>query len=173
MRLRIGVEKVPDVRAIQRSMLRSIAVEFDAMAYEGIVFLNAKIADWDNKTTFKKEVEIKPGKWQLSIRHTAMGKEAWIFKWVDEGTGTHGPRGTSYVIAPVRADFLRFNVPHMPKTRAPGGVRRMGAQKVVYAKMVTHPGIEPRKFSDELKATYRKTIVPRTHKAARRGLQRR
>jgi hypothetical protein len=51
-------------------------------------------------------------------------------RYVSEGTGQYGPRGSSYVIRPVRARALRFVV---------GG-------RVVYAKQVLHPGIKPNDF---------------------------
>lgn len=173
MHIVITVAQVPDVAAIQRNMLGEIDKEFHQMADEGIVFLNRKIADWQNKTTLRKKVDVEPGKWQYQILHDSASKAGQIFDWVNGGTGLDGPRQSTYPIVPRNAPALSFTVPHSPKTLAPGQSVPSGPKTAVRTLHVDHPGIKKRDFTGGLKENVKKEIVPRTYKAARRGLQKR
>lgn len=65
------------------------------------------------------------------------------YNWINDGTDP-------YVIRPKRAARLRFTVPFRAKT-VPGAIRsRKGShgRKVVYARVVHHPGIAARKFDE-------------------------
>ena len=63
------------------------------------------------------------------------------YQWINNGTDP-------YTIRPRRASALRFNVPFRAKTR-PGKIRSgkgSRGKRVVYAKVVHHPGITARNF---------------------------
>lgn len=168
MALKFGVIVNVDVRALQRNMLLAIAAEFNVLASDGVKFMNKKIADWKNKTKFRKEVKVVPGKWLFSILHNSQSPEGKIFNYVN--WGTEGP----YEIKPKNAKMLAFSVPNSPKTRAPGQTLVKGPKMRVFSKKgVTHPGIEARRMDLKLRAIYEKTIVPKTRAAARKGLAKR
>lgn len=170
--LKITVQVNLDVRKLQASMLGEIDKLFNVEADNGIAFYNNKIKTWVNKTTFRKLVAVRPGRWSFSILHTSQTKQGKIFDWVDKGTGSFAG-GTAYPINPKNAPLLRFTAPHSPKTLAPGQSVPSGQKTTVFTKQVMHPGIKPRGFTKELMSIYEKSLVDKTHKAARKGLQRR
>ena len=108
---------------------------------------------WTHKPKFEAVVSLTgPGPVLL------VGTDDSIYRWVDEGTGKWGPKGSSYEIwagaytGKSDKEWLVYSSVFVPKTK-PGtlqttsGVRGEPDRRRV---MVTHPGIEPRDFSGQI-----------------------
>lgn len=103
------------------------------------------VADWKNKPEFRARKTISSSK--ITVTLFPAGDNAKIWEYVDQGTEPHD-------IRPVKAKVLRFKLGYSPKTLAnpartvSGGGKTTGPE--VRAKLVHHPGSEPRKFSETI-----------------------
>lgn len=173
MRIRFGVQINLNVQQLQIKMLGQIALEMGKIADMGQKLFVVRIANWCNKTTFRREVDVRVGSWQLRNLHTSQTRPGQIYNWVTKGTGLYGPKKAKYPIRPIRVSALAFSVPNAPRSLAPGQARVSGTRVNVRTKLVMHPGIRPRtQFVGDVSKFYKKVLVSRIHKAARRGLQR-
>lgn len=131
------------------------------------------VASWRGKPRFDVRVSVTPDLTQVLV--TARGEFAQRFDWIDQGTGTWGPKGQPYLIEP-RGDYpLKFQTGHNPKT-APGGKFNQGNGQAsgdwVTTYGVMHPGIEPRDFSGTFAKNARPTFKQTIENAIRRGARR-
>jgi hypothetical protein len=107
--------------------------------------------NWDNQPTFKKEgPKVETG--DLMVEYST---EDVPFVWVDGGTEEHP------IAAKNPSGVMRFTIDGSPKTQ-PGklhsGPGQMGSDWRT-AKELTHPGIEPRGFTEEVI----KEVEPQVH----------
>lgn len=106
---------------------------------------------WAVMPEFKHKVSVSGRRYSFSVsvdRRTKMGKIYW---WVDQGTGLEGPSGTTYVIEPVEAPVLRFQVPYQPSTFPPTPLRYTPgpSERWITSGHIDHPGIQARNFSEQ------------------------
>jgi hypothetical protein len=123
--------------------------------FEGVV------DDWQNKPRFVIEQKIEAEMLTVVVRPDKRMKASRVFGYVDRGTD--GP----YTIKPKKqGGRLAFQTGYQPKTLpiAQSGVGPGAAGgPLVFARQVTHPGIDARLFSE--------TIQRRTDKDFRRNVE--
>jgi len=132
---------------------------------------------WTHKPKFKIETEIGVDLIRLTIVPDTNDLAGKIFQWVDKGTGKYGKRGSAYEIKPKRSNvkgLLTFRRNYYPKT-AP--VAQFGGPGVkggpwVSKKVVLHPGIEARRFTEVLLARMTPPLKRRIDNAIRRAQRR-
>ena len=118
-------------------------------------------ASWRKKPKFETMVGLgrPPGGASVFV-----GTDDEIYGYVDKGTRPH-------VIRPRRARFLRFQTGYKAKTRprhigsGPGGA----SGPVRFAKVVHHPGTQPREFSETIRQRRRQKFTRRMVKAMQAG----
>lgn len=179
----------PRVRPIQRAVLDEVREEYNNMADDIIDELLHDVDDWKSKPKFTKQVTVSSRAWNILVKVDARTRMGKIWKWVNEGTGLHGPQHKAYPIYPKKARALHFFVPHYPKTLPTGPVigprivlaQGAAGQGEVFAAKVdrpgqTHPGIRPRYFTESLlkilkSRSDRRGLKYRTDKAVKRGIR--
>lgn len=167
--MKVKVIKMPNVMRIRKLMLEEIREELIGIGKGYQAILSGFIADWDNRTRFHYETTVQ-GQWRVAILHDSQSKEGKIFDWVNDGTGEQAG-GSKYPIRPHGDYPLRFITPHNPKTLAPGQNPPSGARETVFTYQVLHPGIKPRKFTENV--IDKDDFLTRIKQAAQRGLTRR
>lgn len=127
---------------------------------------NYVVANWVNKPKFK--VEVGSGKERLFLRVTVEGpnRAKLIYKWVDKGTKPH-------TIQPNKASKLRFATGYQAKTGVGGKYGGPGRANgpVVFTKLVNHPGIKARNFSDTIAKDTEPILKREVNNGYRRGLR--
>jgi hypothetical protein len=130
---------------------------------------NLVVANWKNKPEFQTRKYIKSDSIRMTVYPTGEAKE--IYGYVDQGTKPH-------LIVPVHAKLLKFKTGYISKTLArpartvPGGGKATGPQ--VFAKVVHHPGSEPREFSKAIAGDIQpdfNRIIDNTFRAIARKLE--
>lgn len=167
--MKVKVIKMPDVKRIRQLFLEEISEELTAIGKRYQATLSGFITDWDNRTRFRYETTVQ-GQWRVSIFHNSQSKEGKIFDWVNNGTGEQAG-GSKYPIRPHGDYPLRFIAPHSPKTLAPGQSPPSGVSETVFTYQVMHPGIKPRKFTENV--IDKDDFLTKVKQAAQRGLIRR
>lgn len=142
---------------------------------EGIAHFERITVQWKRKPKFRPVLTVRPSVIKSEIGISGAGALQWI--WIDRGTGRRGPKKRAYVILPKDpAGRLKFQTGYAARTapvakfnRGPG--RSFGPW--VSPKVVVHPGIRPRKFTETL---FEKRLSPpfkkRIENAIRRGVRR-
>lgn len=118
-------------------------------------------SSWKNKPKFGVKVSLKGGSPTVEVSTSDQ-----VYAWVDEGTRAHP-------IVPVKAKRLRFKTGYNAKTQ-PGvlDARSGGADgDTVFARVVYHPGTEPREFSKLIKEKWEVEINEYMQEAMRRAAQ--
>jgi hypothetical protein len=110
------------------------------------------VKDWEEKPKFTVKVGVSDEQWYIDVKVNRRNKIGRIFTWVDKGTGKRGG-GKSYFIRPKKRNksgWLRFTVPHSPKTLPFPTIAGFPANepfRKVKTYLVIHPGIYPRNFT--------------------------
>lgn len=169
------------IRSDSRSALlaqdRAARIELNNTLIEIALGLIAYYKDvtsrWKHKPEFAIETKISPVLIRVDV--SAVGKNADIFGYVDKGTGKAGGfRGDRYPITP-KGDYpLRFQGNYNPYTQPVaqydvGDGSRSGDWVSTY--LVMHPGIKPRKFTEQAEANILKTFRRDVENAIRRGIR--
>jgi len=160
---------MPDV--FQFKAIKPKKLKIDKIRME---ILNALRAEGRDVT---KEYEKTTASWRVKPKFETMigltraegasvfvGTDDEIYGYVDQGTRPH-------VIRPRRARFLRFRTGYKAKTSprkigsGPGGA----SGPVRFAKIVHHPGTQPREFSPTIRKRRRRKFTRRMVKAMQAG----
>jgi len=132
---------------------------------------------WRNRPTFAVGVQVSQRRINVTVRPAA-NRAGQIFLWVEKGTGKYGPKKRAYQIpkVPSPEKTLRFQTKYSALTK-PVGIFGAGTGKKSgpwrSAKVVMHPGIKGRKFTEAyFKQTgpqFRRDIENAFKRAARRA----
>lgn len=164
-------QKIIDTDREVRSELKKLGDEFGELA---VAQHQGAVRNWQGKPKFAfRSLIDKRG---LIVNVVVMGRFAQRWHWIDKGTGLHGPRKQAYEIRPKRrGGVLRFQTGYQPKTLPIGRanlVRGRPTGPWRSAKVVIHPGIRARKFTetfrDELRPEFRRLAENSLRRAARR-----
>ena len=126
----------------------------------------AVTADWKNKPTFVARKYITGEGFRITCS-PRKNKAGQIFHYVNKGTPPH-------VIRPKRAKALRFRLGYKPRTfPGPARIRVSGGGgkatgKVVFAKIVHHPGTKAREFDKAIMAYWKPEFRRRMNNTFRR-----
>lgn len=126
---------------------------------------NNIVANWDHQPKSIATMGEKGGDFVLSVRVT--GKEANKWRWVSRGT--KGP----YKIRAKRARTLLFRKNYDPRTK-PGyvfGLPAVSSGPWRAPVEVTHPGIEPRLFEEEISERFAPEFRRRIENTIRREMR--
>lgn len=150
------------VRAAMEDELRLIIG--DSRSYHDKV-----VARWGNKPKWRRMFLF--GNTRLVGRLVSSNAKIW--RYVDEGTGRHGPRKRAYYIYPkLETGLLFFRTGYKAKTK-PIAKYNAGAGKafgpLVSRPFVLHPGIKPRKFTETFADKLRKGFKKRIQNAIQRA----
>ena len=123
------------------------------------------VKNWKGKPRFIAKSNKNRGSFVLSVR--VAGKEAQKWRWVSRGT--KGP----YQIRAKNAPTLAFRTNYVPKTK-PGGFwggpgKATGNWRTPIE--VTHPGIKPRHFEEEISKTFQPEFRRRIENLIRREVR--
>ena len=123
------------------------------------------VLDWKGKPRFIAKMGDKDGDFVLSVRPA--GKDAKKWNWVSRGT--KGP----YKIRAKNAKTLAFRTGYKPRTK-PGGT--FGGPGVASGPWrtpveVTHPGIEPRHFEENIAKRFAPMYRERIENLIRREMR--
>jgi hypothetical protein len=116
---------------------------------------NLVVADWKNKPEFQTRKYIKSDSIGMTVFPT--GKNAEIYKYIDQGTKPHMIPGSGERIYAKKAKALKFNyggkyisktLPN-PARNVPGGGIVSGGEPTIVGSVKAHmvSGINPREFS--------------------------
>jgi hypothetical protein len=114
----------------------------------------AKLHLWDDEPKFKVRIRIRRSQILVNVVLAKHHKGSQIFRYVDEGTMNEGDPNTTYpIVASDPSKPLTFTVPYQPLTYPPDGLGYdiSAPQEQIVAFVVHHPGIKPRRFSEEVK----------------------
>lgn len=141
MTKRVITSNLPKLsRAHQRNAKRlplAVAKGFTEIATESIGLYQKTTRTWKRQPKFYAE---------RTARGVTVNTDSQIFQWVDEGT--KGP----YPIVAKRAKFLHFFSPYRAATkpRVIASYQARYGNVENFRRRVMHPGIKPRKFTDEI-----------------------
>lgn len=157
MGLVMKLERRPRTRQTPAAMRGEIRASYDRMGRNVTADLDAEVAGFDNPPTFNYAVIVTEKRYTLNVTVDRRTKAGKIFWWIDRGTGLYGETRSTYSIDPIEADFLSFDVPHIPITLPPGGLDYdpMAEPKWIRIGHVDHPGIKPRKISEGVTKKYK------------------
>jgi phage gpG-like protein len=82
--------------------------------------------------------------WHVTRLKAVIGHPSEIAAYHDEGTGIYGPKGSRYVIRPVKAKALRFITSGYTVGKH-GAAKRRSRLNYAFAKYVLHPGVRQRR----------------------------
>jgi len=120
--------------------------------------LHNDVKDWEEKPTFKVEVAVDAGKWEIRAKVNRKNKIGKIYTWVDEGTAVRGGKSSQpYPIVPKKSNKsgrLWFMYPTVPIKTNPNpaipGYPSSDTPVLRNPPAVMHPGIYPRNFTKTL-----------------------
>lgn len=144
---------------------RLILAQFDT-AQLLLRSLQVVVRDWTIDVTFA--VDQTASRKVIVATIEVRGNDKKIWGYVDQGTGA-AAGGTAYVIRPKGPYPLRFRGGYQPRTTPVGKFggpgRAVGPWVSTY--QVTHPGIEPRQFTESAVAaivgTYKQKLTAALH----------
>ena len=172
------------LRSIRSGKRRALLTELDSIGRQmmgetldkqvkpALVKSHDKVVEsWKNKPTFQARKYIRPDKFSVTVFPT--GDAAEIYTYVDQGTRPH-------LIMAKNVPYLKFRTGYSPKTLPnparvvihPQGGKSTGPW--VSAKVVHHPGSEPRKFSEAIARDIEpefKRVIENTFRAIARKLE--
>lgn len=138
-----------------------------------------ELQGWKAYPEITVRIKVSGKRYTVSVhidKRTKMGKIYW---WVDQGTGLDGPQHSTYVIEPVVADFLQFDVPYQPNTMPTEPLRYNPNEPshTMRSLHIDHPGIQARNISEKVMRKYRdrknrQGFYRVTENAYRRGYRR-
>jgi len=140
--------------------------ELNAVIAEAQLYHFRVTSDWTNQPDFRR---ISYRSSTLLRSMLVVAGQSDIFRYVDEGTGSRGPRHRPYFIFPKKpGGMLKFRLGYAPRTQpvarfAVGPGRAFGAW--VQQPYVLHPGIKPREFTKTFVDKLRPTLVQRFERA--------
>lgn len=169
--IRSGKRKalLTDLNNIARKMLSDA---LDSQIKPLLIQSHEKVVEsWKNQPDFQTRKYIKADSIGMTVFPTGEAKE--IYTYVDQGTKPH-------LIVPVHAKLLKFRTGYQPKTLPnparvviqPAGGKATGSQ--VFAKLVHHPGSEPRGFSKAIAGDLQpdfSRVIDNTFRAISRKLE--
>lgn len=169
--IRSGKRKalITDLNNIARKMLSDA---LDSQVKPLLIQSHEKVVEsWKNQPDFQTRKYIKADSIGMTVFPTGEAKE--IYTYVDQGTKPH-------LIVPVHAKLLKFRTGYQPKTLPnparvviqPAGGKATGPQ--VFAKLVHHPGSEPREFSKAIAGDLQpdfSRVIENTFRAISRKLE--
>lgn len=147
-------------RTLKRRMLGAVeTLIYDAQSYHSNV-----TSQWKNKPDWR--VMFLHDETVIIGRLVSADSRSKIWRYVDEGTGTHGPRRRPYFIFPRYAPMLRFQTGYSARTQ-PIARFNVGTGKkfgpFVSKPFVLHPGIKPREFTktyaDKVRPQFRVMVI--------------
>lgn len=127
---------------------------YDVLGKAAIGILDEDVANWEGeRPTFTYKVTVSQKRWTLTIKYDARTTGGKKYKWVSEGTASYAGR-ESYIIRPKnQGGVLSYELPDLPKSLPASGIPSPSSQSppgFVLAGAVVHPGIDPRKFGEDL-----------------------
>lgn len=137
------------IRQRDARMRQALYDELNAVISDAQLYHFRVTSDWTNQPDFRR---ISYRSATLLRSMLVIAGQSEIFRYVDEGTGSHGPRHHPYSIVPKKpGGMLKFRLGYAPRTQpvarfAVGPGRAFGAW--VQKPYVLHPGIKPRRFTE-------------------------
>jgi len=136
------------------------------------------VKSWKNKPKFRMHTEIGRRLIQVTVEPETFGIANNIWRWIDQGTGKYGKRKAPYPIRPKRANtkgVVTFRTGYSPKT-APIAKANAGSGTAsgfwISKKVIYHPGIRPRKFTETISKRLKPPFATRVNRAIKRAIMR-
>ena len=161
---------------IQIKMIRPTTLRVDSIRLELLNALRKEGRDteadykkcvetWTHKPKFASIVSLRSGAASVLTAPNGSVEENRIFQWVDEGT-RHGYRIPSAGFA--RLSFRRYQAKTTPGVIGSGKGGPVG--DYLHASHVTHPGIQPRLFSEAIQKGRKHRFLQAMQDAMKRGV---
>lgn len=156
----------------QKKLRAELRIEATETARDIANWLTVATREWTHKPRFAGRVTIRPDYIEAGVDVAGTAKK--IFMYVDQGTGTWGPKKQPYEIKPKNPDgMLKFQTGYSARS-APGAKIGQGTGEHSGAwmskKSVMHPGIEPREFTKKVLDELNPDFVTRIEDAIGRAV---
>lgn len=155
-----------------KAIRKAVRDEAKNTARDMAQWLGIAVREWSNKPRFAGRVTLLPD--FVEVKVDVAGSAKKIFFYVDQGTGTYGPKKQPYPILPkTPGGLLKFQTGYNARSQ-PGAKIGMGTGTAsgdwISAKQVLHPGIEGRKFSDKVVSELTPDFYTRIQEAVASGI---
>lgn len=156
----------------QKAIRKEVRIEARDTARDLANWLTIAVREWTHKPRFAGRVTIQPD--FIEVKVDVAGSAKKIFQYVDQGTGTWGPKKAPYPIRPkTPGGMLAFQTGYSARTAVGAKINVGTGEKFgtfVTTPEVMHPGIQPRGFTKKVLEELNPDFVTRMSEAIGRGV---